>query len=575
LIIVAQRARKGVPVKTYLIYQINPDRQSSRGSSAARPLLRDRTMSRRSHAIEHYFQQASRLHLNGKYAQAAHIYREILAVAPKHADSLHMLGILALQAGQTQTALQQFDAAIGLRPRVAIYHVNRANALHRLGRFADAANACDAAIRLDRTCAEAYQVLGHIQYDLQQAEAAVAAYRAAARLRPSLHDIHNNLAIALRGAGRLEEAEASLREALRREPREPQLNLNLSGVLKELGRFADAEACVRDLLRADPTNPLHRYNLGLLLLLLGQFEEGWDCYQVRSQTPALSFPTFRQPRWQGEPLAGRTLLVHPEQGLGDAIQFCRYLPLLPERAGTGPIIFQVERRMLALLTTLGGDHTIVAAGEQLPPLDLVCPLMSLPGLLGTTVETVPATVPYLAADPARVAAWRHRLGNQGYKVGIAWQGNPASQAELGRSIPLREFCPLTKVPGVRLISLQKYAGSEQLTRLPPDCPAEELGDSFDSGSDAFLDAAAVMAGLDLVIASDSAIAHLAGALGRPVWVVLQHVPDWRWMIGRTDCPWYPSMRLYRQARRGDWAEVFARVADDLTALVRGQTAGSA
>ncbi len=532
-------------------------------------------MSRRSHAIERYFQQASRLHLSGQQEQAAHMYREILAVAPNHADSLHMLGILALQAGQAQTALQQFDAAIAMRPRAAIYHVNRANALHRLGHFAEAANACDTAIRLDRSCAQAYQVLGHIRYDLRQAEAAIAAYREAARLRPALSDIHNNLALALRGAGRLEDAEAALREALRREPGEAGINLNLSGVLKELGRFADAETCARASLRADPTNPLHRYNLGLLLLLLGRFEEGWGLYQARSQTPAVSFPTFLQPRWQGEPLAGRTLLVHPEQGLGDAIQFCRYLPILRARAGSGPIIFQVAPQLLTLLATLGGDHTIVAAGEQLPPPDLVCPLMSLPGLLGTTVETVPAAVPYLAADPGRVEAWRQHIGNQGYKVGIAWQGNPASQAELGRSIPLPEFCPLANVPGVRLISLQKYAGSEQLARLPPDCLVERLGDGFDSGPDAFLDTAAVMAGLDLVIASDSAVAHLAGAMGRPVWVILQHVPDWRWMIGRTDCPWYPTMRLYRQSRRGDWAEVFARVAGDLTTLACGHAVASA
>jgi tetratricopeptide (TPR) repeat protein len=524
-------------------------------------------MSRTKHAIAAYYQQAVRLHLGGQREQAARMYQEILAIAPKHADSLHMLGILALENGQPQLALQWFDAAIAMRPRVALYHVNRASALHRTSRLPEAADACAAAIRLDRACAEAHQMLGHIRIDLGDTGAALAAYRDAARLRPALLDIHNNLGIALRHAGRLEDAERAFREAMRREPGDPRAAANLANILKELGRAEEAGAGLRAALRADPANPALRYNLGLLLLLRGQFEEGWDCYESRAAAGAVAFSAFRQPRWQGEALVGRTLLVHAEQGLGDTVQFARFVPFLARREREARIIFQVQPSLRDLLTTLPGNLTIAGESRGLPPFDVVCALQSLPRLLGTRADMMTNLVPYLSADTARVATWRERLGPGGFRVGIAWQGNPFSQAELGRSIPLAAFAPLSKVPGVRLISLQKHVGLEQLAGLPPDFVVETLGEGFDSGPSAFLDTAAVMQSLELVIVSDSAVAHLAGALAHPAWVVLQHVPDWRWMLDRSDSPWYPTMRLYRQPTRGDWASAFGRIAADLAALI--------
>jgi tetratricopeptide (TPR) repeat protein len=540
-------------------------------------------MSKRKHAIETFYQRAIQLHASGQGAEAERMYREILAAIPAHADSIHMLGVLALQAAQPDAALRYMDQAIALRPRVAGYYVNRANALHRLGRLAEAEAACGEALRVERSCAEAYQVLGHTKSDQRQAEEAVAAYQEAARLKPGLHDIHNNLGIALRYAGRLEEAERSLREAVRREPGEPSLVANLSGVLKELGRVAEAETCLRDALRSRPDDPALQYNLGLLQLLTGNFTDGWTGYEARARAGAVVSPPFRQPRWTGEALAGRVLLVYAEQGLGSVIQFSRYVPLLAQRVGgAGRVIFQAPRSLMRLLSSLNDAPPMIAAGAALPPFDLVCPLLSLPHAFATTVETVPRAVPYLAAEADRVALWRARLAARptasptvaGFKVGIAWQGNPTSQAELGRSIPLAHFLNLARVPAVRLISLQKHDGLDQLAQLPADTPIETLDDSFDAGPDAFLDAAAVMQSLDLVITTDTSIAHLAGALGRPVWVALQHVPDWRWMLprpgsdpGRAEaCPWYPSMRLYRQLRRGDWSEVFTRIATDLTAL---------
>jgi Tfp pilus assembly protein PilF len=527
-------------------------------------------MSKRKHAIDAYYQRATGLHARGQFAEAQRMYQEILAAAPAHADSHHMLGVLALQTNQPEAALARFDQAIALRPRVSMYHVNRASALHRLSRPAEAAIACETALRLDRSSAEALQMLGHIQSDQGHAIAALAAYTDAARRRPALPDIHNNLGVALRNVGRLDEAESALREALRHEPGEAGILANLSSVLKELGQVTEAEVHLRAALRARPDDPILLYNLGLILLLTGRFAEGWPYYEARAHTPAVRFPAFPQPRWTGEPLEGRALLVHAEQGLGDTIQFCRYLPALARQvARTGQVVFDAPPRLRRLLASLGDAPPLVSLDKEQPAFDVVCALVSLPSLVSASPQDMGAMVPYLAAEPARVATWQARLGAPGFKVGIAWQGNPTSQAELGRSIPLEQFSRLAQVPGIRLISLQKHDGLDQLGRLPAGARIELLGDDFDSGPDAFLDASAVMQSLDLIVTSDTSIAHLAGALGRPVWVALQHVPDWRWMLERPDSPWYPTMHLYRQRARGEWSEVFDRIAADL-----GRLAGS-
>ncbi|HET7883500.1 MAG TPA: glycosyltransferase family 9 protein, partial [Acetobacteraceae bacterium] len=249
---------------------------------------------------------------------------------------------------------------------------------------------------------------------------------------------------------------------------------------------------------------------------------------------------------------GRTLLVRAEQGLGDAIQFCRFAPLVQG----GSVALEVHRPLGRLLASMTGVVPLVRMGDQLPAFDLYVPLLDLPRLLGSSG----APVPYLSAEPDRVAMWRGRVGHDGLRIGVAWQGNPASAAEHGRSYPVAELRALAGVPGIRLISLQRHHGLEQLAALPHGLRIETLGDDLDAGSDAFIDTAAVMQCLDLVITSDTSVAHLAGALGRPVWVALQHVPDWRWLLDREDCPWYPTMRLFRQSRRGDWAGVFSRMA---------------
>jgi hypothetical protein len=273
-------------------------------------------------------------------------------------------------------------------------------------------------------------------------------------------------------------------------------------------------------------------------------------------------------RWDGaQPLAGKTLLVHAEQGLGDTLQFCRYLPSLTARGAT--VAFEVIPSLKALMGTLSGGIRVMVRGEPVPSIDYHCPLLSLPLAFDTELATIPADVPYLSADPKRIARWAGRLaGLTGLKVGIAWQGNPSVERLVwarGRSIPLTALAPLAELPGVSLVSLQKGAGAEQLQQVPFRHPVLDLGPEFDGGPDAFVDAAAVMSTLDLVISSDTSIAHLAGSLGRPVWTLLHASPDWRWLLGRADSPWYPTMRLFRQSG-GGWGDVVGAVVAELASL---------
>jgi tetratricopeptide (TPR) repeat protein len=510
-------------------------------------------MSKRKHAIEAYFQSGLRLYGAGRLAEAEQVYRQVLAASPRHADSLHMLGVIATQCGQPQAALQCLDQAIEFKPSAALFHVNRAAALLALQQLDAALAACEQALRLKRNCAEAHHVMGHALSDLRRPEEAVAAYLEARRLAPGLRDIDNDLGLALRSAGRLEDAAAALSQAVKQAPGDAAAQGNLAGVLKELARLDAAEACYRSALRQHPVDAVLHHNLGVVLLLAGKFDLGWAEYEWRLRSGAVRLPICKQPRWNGEDLDGRTLLIRAEQGLGDTIQFCRHVPIAAQR---GEVVLEVQPGLRALISEALEGVPIVSVGEALPAFDVWCPLLSLPHILGMEAPAPP----YLKAEPDRLAKWRSRIGTEGRRIGIAWQGNPASAAERGRSVPLREFLPLAQVPGVRLISLQKHHGVDQLASLPDGLRIETLGDDFDTGPEAFLDAAAVMHCMDLIVTSDTSVAHLAGALGRPVWVALQHVPDWRWLLEGEACRWYPTMRLFRQPSRGDWASVFARIA---------------
>ncbi|HEX4368859.1 MAG TPA: tetratricopeptide repeat protein [Rhodopila sp.] len=500
-------------------------------------------MSKRSQQIDALFRQGQQFHRTGRLAEAEQIYRQVIAAMPRHADALHALGALALQAGRPAIAETLLDQAIALKP-AADFQITRTNALLALHRPQDAADAIRPVLRARPNSAEAHQVLGHALSDSGQPDDAIEAYRTALRLKPTLPDIRNNLGMALRQAGQRDEAESELRRA----PPEPESLVNLSSVLKERGAFAEAEAILRQALRLAPENPVLRYNWSLLMHLLGRTAEAWDGWEQRFRAGAIPTRPFTQPQWQGDPLGSRRLLVHTEQGLGDVIQFARYLPAIE-----GNVLFEAPPRLIRLLSSNPALPPMIPDGTPPPPIDTVVPLLSLPAR--TNLPAVDP--PYLFAELDRVTAWRQRIGTSGVRIGINWQGFPGRFEDRGRSFPLALFQPLAAIPNVRLISLQKGEAEAQIATA--GFPVETLA-GLDDGPDAFLDTAAVMANLDLIVTSDTSIAHLAGALGRPVWVPLRFVPDWRWMLDRTDSPWYPTMRLFRQPSDGDWPPVFAAMA---------------
>jgi tetratricopeptide (TPR) repeat protein len=504
-------------------------------------------MSKRSQQIDALFRQGQQRHTAGRLAEAEQIYRHILTAAPRHAEALHALGALAIQAGRPDAAETLLNQAIAQKP-AAVFQLTRAAALLALKRPEEAAQACRAVLKAQRNHPEALQVLGHALCDSGQPEAAIDAYREALRLKPDLPDIRSDLGTALRHANRLAEAEQELRLA----PANPVALVNLSSVQKERGAFADAEATLRRALAMAPDDPVLLYNWSLLMLLLGRPGEAWPGWENRFRAGAVPPRPFTRPQWQGDPLAGRRLLVHAEQGLGDVIQFCRYLPAI----SGGNVVFEAPPRLIRLLAGNPAMPPMIAAGETLPDCDVVAPLLSLPG----RIQAPPADRPYLFAEAGRVAAWRDRIGGKGLRIGIAWQGFSGRQEDKGRSVPLSQYRVLAQRPGVRLISLQKGEGEEQIAGA--GFPIETL-EGLDDGPDAFIDTAAVMMSLDLVVTSDTSIAHLAGALGRPVWLSLRRVPDWRWMLDRLDSPWYPSMRLFRQQDDGDWGPVLDAMAREL------------
>jgi tetratricopeptide (TPR) repeat protein len=451
--------------------------------------------------------------------------REALRLQPRSVDALNYLGVALTKLGQAEEAAGLFEQALRLRPRAPGIHNNYGIALARLGRFAEAVAQYQQSLRLAPNAAGTLCNLGNALRDQGLLDEALTCFQESLRLAPNAADTHNNLAIAHVKLRRLDAARTYYEETLRRQP-----------------DFAEGHV-----------------NRAHLLLLQGDFAGGWPEYEWRWRCKDAQPFRCRQPAWDGSPLAGRTILLTWEQGFGDTLMYVRVAPLVKAQGGT--VLLLCQPRLLELLRRCPGIDRVVPNGEPLPEFDVHAPLATLPCLLGTTVETIPAAVPYLLPDPALVEGWRLELPPDGtFRVGIAWQGNPRYGGDRHRSIPLRHFLPLARLPGVRLVSLQKGLGSEQLRSLPAGNGIVELGSRLDETDGAFLDTAAVMQHLDLVITSDTSIAHLAGGLGVPVWMAVNFSSDWRWLLEREDSPWYPTMRLFRQRRFGSWGEVFERIA---------------
>jgi Flp pilus assembly protein TadD len=473
------------------------------------------------------FELAAALALAGQTSEAISTYQETLELAPESAETCVNLAQLCCEKRQYEQALVWAQRAVQMRPQFAEAHINLGSALEKLERLDEAQAALEEAVRL----------------------------------KPEMSEAYNNLGIVLMGQERFSEARGQFLRALELNPRSPDTLYNLGLVVLREGQQERAIEWFDQALRLAPQYAEARHNRSAALLQLGRFDEGLPEYEWRFRSR--DFPPFR-PRWKlwdGSDPRGRTIVLVAEQGLGDTLQFVRYAPLLAERGAT--VLVECAASLHPILARTPGVARLLAPAET-GQADACVPMMSLPHRFGTTLATIPRSVPYLFADEARVEAWRGDLAaHEGFKVGIAWQGNPLAPLDRERSMPLACFEPLATTPGVRLFSLQKGDGADQLRGVADAWPIVDFGERLDAGGGAFMDTAAIMRNLDLVVTSDTAIAHLAGGLGVPVWVALQAVPDWRWLLEREDCPWYPTMRLFRQRTRGDWAEVFARVAEEL------------
>jgi Flp pilus assembly protein TadD len=505
----------------------------------------------------------------GRGAEAEQCLRRALALAPGDAGAHACLGALLDQHGRRHEAESRLRQAIALAPGHAGAHCNLGLLLARDHRN-DEAEACyRRALAIDPASPAAHTNLGLLLGPLQRDAEALVHLRAAVHLAPGSTQVHSNLANLLARLGRENEAERLYRQAIVLAPDAPAAHANLAVLLAGSRREAEAERYFRLALERAPGHALARLNLGYLLLAQGRLAEGWPLHDARYDpglpNPATVPPRLDFPQWQGQSLAGKSLLVWPEQGLGDEIQFCRYLPLLKAH-GARHITWVCKPPLKPLLQTLEGVDEVLISTVDIGAIaahDYWTFPLSLPLHAGTTLETIPARLPYLSALPERVESWAGRLPDAGLhdvrlKIGLVWRGNPDNPNDADRSLPaLALLAPLWSVPGLRFISLQKGRGEEEVRDPPAAQPLLHLGgDIADFG-----DSAAIVAQLDLLITVDSAIAHLAGALGRPCWVLLPaHKTDWRWLQERSDSPWYPgSMQLFRQRRRGQWTEVIDEV----------------
>ncbi len=551
--------------------------------------------------------KALTLHALQRHREACAIFEKALEAAPFDKTLWHNQGASFAALDEPEPALACFLTALELDSRYVAALEGASFILSRLKRFADAVALCDRALALAPDHKATKLIKANALHDLKRFrealllyeealeknpddlvlavnrgmtllqsgafEEALTAAAQALRLAPEYTPALRCLATAQLRLARDAEALASFDRALQATPRDADLWCGRAIALKELSRFGEALESFDAALAVDPNHIETKANLGALRLLLGQYEEGLPLFEyrwIRGEKTKIELAR-PWPEWKGESLWGKRLLVTDEAGLGDVIQYCRYLPLL---ARNGAIVdFACRASMHALLNSLGESVSIIERPEADASYDFCVSLCTLPYSFGTQLETIPAPKSYLHADPERIELWRRRIGDHGFKVGVAWRGSSHANSDNSRAAPLASLAPLASVAGVRLISLQKNAGVEEVETLHDRGAQwlETLDKDMDADGRAFVDTAAIIANLDLVISIDTSIAHLSGALGKNVWIALKRAPEWRWLLERPDSPWYPTARLFRQQRKGDWSELFSIMAKALEDIVARST----
>ena len=511
--------------------------------------------------------QAERCRNEGRLDDAVALCRSVLEAEPEAAQAEHLLGVIAHQDGKLGAAIEHVQRAVRFAPHVALFHANLGEMLRLAGQPKLAVAEARRALEIEPAMPMALNNLGVALYELKDYEAAALAQRDAIVAKPDFADAYSNLGNALHALRRFDEAIAAYRQALAINPNYADAWANLGTTLHHSGNFDEGIAVLRRAMALAPYHGNARSGLGILLLMRGDLAEGWDEYEWRLRSAERKGRRFPENPWQGENLARKHIYVEAEQGFGDALQFARYMPLLTARGAM--VTLRVHQQLVTLLRESLRGVTVLGDRGDPAPYQYDAILLSLPRLLKTRLETIPAEIPYLRPPAAAVQQWTGRLVKmKGLRIGIAWAGNPGHANDHRRSVSLPLLAPLFDVSDTSFASLQYGPRTADLKKLKGRAALEDLGSEFKD----FVDTAAAVSALDLIITVDTSIAHLAGALGKPVWVLLPLVTDWRWMLGREDSPWYPTMRLFRQKRSDDWAEVIARVEDELNAVAQGNAA---
>ena len=510
-----------------------------------------------------HFNLGVSLEEQGKAHEAMVCYRKALELNPNYAEAYNNMGTVLHAQGKPSDAVSYYHKALALSPNDARAHNNLGMALQQIGKLDESLACYRKALEINPNYAEAHNNLGSVFHELGKATEALTCYREALALSPNYAQAHNNLGVVLQKLGNVEEALSCYRRALELKPDYADAYNNLGSAFQDLAKPAEAVTSYRKALQLKPDYPGAQWNLSTALLLCGDLAKGLALYEKRFDGAAKSEVAVSRKmletlsakaRWQGDKLQGRTLLIWTEQGLGDSLMMLRYLPLLEEK-GAGKLYVACPSGLARIFRNMPCVDQVISDGlPALESFDCHCPMMSLPYLFDTRLETIPNTVPYITVPPDMMGKWASRLKSMmGLKVGLSWAGSRTQRKDALRSISPQRLAPLLATPGVQFISLQKGESCESVTNWMAEC-----GD--------FLDTAALMQQLDLIISVDTSVAHLAGALGKPVWLLNRFESEWRWLMDREDSPWYPTMRIFRQPALYDWDSVIKRVAEALVHL---------